>query len=153
MAAEEKNSNQETQTVDEKTEDTAENVQLQKGGTLEQDLTLSRKRKAKPRGTTSKKERRRTQNINAAFGDLRSHIPNVPADTKLSKIKTLKLAMSYIRHLEKILKSEETQGESKLERKYSSSSETEADSESNNRSQENGFGFDAVSTCAKLRSC
>lgn len=59
-----------------------------------------RRRKAKPKTATSRKERRRTQNINAAFEDLRKHIPNVPSDTKLSKIKTLKLAMSYIHHLE-----------------------------------------------------
>ena len=48
---------------------------------------------------TNKKERRRTQNINSAFADLRGCIPNVPMDTKLSKIKTLRLAISYIQHL------------------------------------------------------
>lgn len=48
---------------------------------------------------SSKKERRRTQNINSAFADLRGCIPNVPTDTKLSKIKTLRLAISYIQHL------------------------------------------------------
>ena len=65
-----------------------------------------RRRKAKPKTASSRKERRRTQNINAAFDDLRKHIPNVPSDTKLSKIKTLKLAMSYIHHLENQLESE-----------------------------------------------
>lgn len=149
MAAEGKSSKQETRTVDDKSEETGEKVQLKKEEAAEPELTLNRKRKAKPKTTTSKKERRRTQNINAAFGDLRNHIPNVPADTKLSKIKTLKLAMSYIRHLEKILSAEESQVDSKLERKYSSSSENEVESESNNKSQENGFGFDAVSIFAK----
>jgi len=48
---------------------------------------------------SGKKERRRTQNINTAFADLRGCIPNVPTDTKLSKIKTLRLAISYIQHL------------------------------------------------------
>ncbi len=48
---------------------------------------------------SSKKERRRTQNINTAFADLRGCIPNVPVDTKLSKIKTLRLAISYIQYL------------------------------------------------------
>lgn len=48
---------------------------------------------------SNKKERRRTQNINSAFSDLRGCIPNVPMDTKLSKIKTLRLAISYIQHL------------------------------------------------------
>lgn len=47
----------------------------------------------------NKKERRRTQSINQAFSELRRHIPNVPSDTKLSKIKTLRLAISYINHL------------------------------------------------------
>lgn len=47
----------------------------------------------------NRKERRRTQSINTAFADLRECIPNVPADTKLSKIKTLRLATSYIAYL------------------------------------------------------
>lgn len=68
--------------------------------------SVCRRRKGKPKTATSKKERRRTQNINAAFEDLRKHIPNVPSDTKLSKIKTLKLAMSYIHHLENQLEDE-----------------------------------------------
>lgn len=51
----------------------------------------------------NKKERRRTQSINLAFNELRKHIPDVPSDTKLSKIKTLRLAISYIRHLMSIL--------------------------------------------------
>lgn len=70
-----------------------------------------RRRKAKPKSATSRKERRRTQNINAAFEDLRKHIPNVPSDTKLSKIKTLKLAMSYIHHLEHQLEDEAREGQ------------------------------------------
>ena len=141
----------ETQTVDDNGADDGKDVQEEKEPEqVESGTTESRKRKSKPRATTSKKERRRTQNINAAFGDLRNHIPNVPADTKLSKIKTLKLAMSYIRHLEKILDSEEGQTEPKLERKYSSSSETEAELEASNNTQQNGFGFDAVSLFANI---
>ena len=38
------------------------------------------------RSKANKKERRRTQSINQAFSDLRRHIPDVPSDTKLSKI-------------------------------------------------------------------
>ena len=41
----------------------------------------------KRRGTANKKERRRTHSINTAFTNLRDRIPNVPSDTKLSKIK------------------------------------------------------------------
>ena len=50
-------------------------------------------------GGSNKKERRRTQSINNAFASLRDCIPNVPTDTKLSKIKTLRLATSYIDYL------------------------------------------------------
>uniref|UniRef100_A0A8D8LPQ2 Heart- and neural crest derivatives-expressed protein 2 n=1 Tax=Cacopsylla melanoneura TaxID=428564 RepID=A0A8D8LPQ2_9HEMI len=55
----------------------------------------------------NKKERRRTQSINNAFSDLRECIPNVPSDTKLSKIKTLRLATSYISYLMKVLETDD----------------------------------------------
>lgn len=55
------------------------------------------------RRSANKKERRRTQSINSAFSNLRNSIPNVPADTKLSKIKTLRLATSYISYLMELL--------------------------------------------------
>jgi len=57
---------------------------------------------------SNKKERRRTQSINNAFASLRDCIPNVPCDTKLSKIKTLRLATSYIDYLMQMLNSENT---------------------------------------------
>ncbi|XP_046355256.1 heart- and neural crest derivatives-expressed protein 2-like [Haliotis cracherodii] len=57
----------------------------------------------KRRITANKKERRRTQSINNAFASLRGCIPNVPSDTKLSKIKTLRLATSYIAYLMDVL--------------------------------------------------
>lgn len=56
-----------------------------------------------PRGTANRKERKRTLTMNSAFAELRDHIPNVPPDTKLSKIKTLRLAISYIKFLMEIL--------------------------------------------------
>lgn len=61
----------------------------------------------KRRNTANRKERRRTQSINNAFADLRDCIPNVPADTKLSKIKTLRLATSYINYLMEVLSSDD----------------------------------------------
>ncbi|EZA59079.1 hypothetical protein DMN91_008035 [Ooceraea biroi] len=64
-------------------------------------------RPPKRRNTANKKERRRTQSINNAFADLRDCIPNVPVDTKLSKIKTLRLAASYIGYLMAVLESDE----------------------------------------------
>ncbi|KAH8408159.1 hypothetical protein KR222_004368 [Zaprionus bogoriensis] len=60
-------------------------------------------RTIKKRNTANKKERRRTQSINNAFSSLRGRIPNVPSDTKLSKIKTLKLAILYINYLVDVL--------------------------------------------------
>lgn len=57
----------------------------------------------KRRTNVPKKERRRTENINMAFAELRDCIPNVPSDTKLSKIKTLRLATSYIAYLMNVL--------------------------------------------------
>uniref|UniRef100_UPI00358E69A1 heart- and neural crest derivatives-expressed protein 2-like n=1 Tax=Myxine glutinosa TaxID=7769 RepID=UPI00358E69A1 len=62
------------------------------------------------RGTANRKERRRTQSINSAFAELRECIPNVPADTKLSKIKTLRLATSYIAYLTEVLARGEVAG-------------------------------------------
>lgn len=66
----------------------------------------------KRRATGPKKERRRTESINSAFAELRECIPNVPADTKLSKIKTLRLATSYISYLMDVLAKDsgETEG-------------------------------------------
>ena len=54
----------------------------------------------------TRKERKRTETMNLAFAHLRDHIPNVPTDTKLSKIKTLRLAISYIRYLMEVLEGE-----------------------------------------------
>lgn len=53
------------------------------------DLTIPFVRSGKRRSTANKKERRRTQSINSAFAFLRDCIPNVPSDTKLSKVCTV----------------------------------------------------------------
>ncbi|XP_014203471.1 basic helix-loop-helix transcription factor scleraxis-like isoform X2 [Copidosoma floridanum] len=47
--------------------------------------------------------RSRVRRVNTAFGALRTLLPTRPADRKLSKIETLKLAGSYINHLLAIL--------------------------------------------------
>ncbi|XP_013144617.1 PREDICTED: heart- and neural crest derivatives-expressed protein 1-like [Papilio polytes] len=52
--------------------------------------------------------RKRSQSINTAFSNLRDRIPSVLPDTKMTKIKTLRLATSYISYLLKVL---ETDGE------------------------------------------
>ncbi|KAI3380284.1 hypothetical protein SNEBB_008774 [Seison nebaliae] len=55
--------------------------------------------KKKRQNINEQKEKHRTHNMNKAFHQLRSKLPDVPADTKLSKIKTLRLATQYIRTL------------------------------------------------------
>ncbi|CAI2356022.1 unnamed protein product [Caenorhabditis sp. 36 PRJEB53466] len=55
------------------------------------------------------KEHRRTQNINGAFANLQQHIPYLRPEERrqLPKIKTLRLAMQYIDHLNKLLSGNE----------------------------------------------
>ncbi|XP_023701868.1 basic helix-loop-helix transcription factor scleraxis isoform X1 [Cryptotermes secundus] len=56
----------------------------------------------KHRNQANARERDRTQSphsVNSAFMMLRTLIPTEPADRKLSKIETLRLASSYISHL------------------------------------------------------
>ena len=55
------------------------------------------------RKTSTVRERTRTHNVNDSFVKLRNLIPTDPADRKLSKIETLRLANSYIWHLSSIL--------------------------------------------------
>ena len=47
--------------------------------------------------------KRSTISMNNAFAELRAHIPNLPPDTNLSKIRTLRLATQYIKFLIEIL--------------------------------------------------
>ena len=55
------------------------------------------------RQAANARERDRTHSVNSAFVTLRTLIPTEPADRKLSKIETLRLATSYISHLHTIL--------------------------------------------------
>ncbi|XP_060803461.1 transcription factor 15 isoform X1 [Amyelois transitella] len=55
---------------------------------------------AKQRCQANARERDRTQNVNLAFNTLRLLIPTEPPDRKLSKIEILRLAGSYITHLD-----------------------------------------------------
>lgn len=49
------------------------------------------------------RERDRTQSVNMAFTTLRTMIPTEPCDRKLSKIEILRLAKSYIEHLDAVV--------------------------------------------------
>lgn len=53
---------------------------------------------------TNRRKRERNLNINRAFDVLKTRIPNLPCDTKVSKIKILQLASDYIAHLNKLLR-------------------------------------------------
>lgn len=97
----------------------------------------------------NKKERRRTQSINHAFSELRKHIPDVPRDTKLSKIKTLRLAISYISHLMVTLEGDDHSGQ----RRSGAQAQIVSPSDSNNTAKDAGqslAGADAKQKSTEL---
>ncbi|KAH3842144.1 heart- and neural crest derivatives-expressed protein 2-like [Dreissena polymorpha] len=81
----------------------AHNIPISEIGNYESYTNAFGDRCLRRRTSANRKERRRTLSINNAFSNLRCSIPNVPSDTKLSKIKTLRLAISYISYLTEIL--------------------------------------------------
>ncbi|XP_075871563.1 pancreas transcription factor 1 subunit alpha [Nelusetta ayraudi] len=52
------------------------------------------------------RERRRMQSINDAFEGLRTHIPTLPYEKRLSKVDTLRLAIGYINFLAELVHSD-----------------------------------------------
>ncbi|XP_072749026.1 LOW QUALITY PROTEIN: basic helix-loop-helix transcription factor scleraxis [Anoplolepis gracilipes] len=78
-------------------------------------MATRKKEESKQRYQANARERDRTHrhtierirsslcSVNTAFSILRTLIPTEPADRKLSKIETLRLASSYISHLDAIL--------------------------------------------------
>merc|ERR1719431_373322 len=70
------------------------------------------KNKPYQRNAANARERARMRVLSKAFGRLKTTLPWVPPDTKLSKLDTLRLASSYIGHLRAIL--EEDQEKSQL---------------------------------------
>ena len=54
--------------------------------------------------------------LSKAFGKLKLMLPWVPPDTKLSKLDTLRLATSYISHLQRILEENESDIEELLQK-------------------------------------
>ena len=61
-------------------------------------------RKLVRRVFTNTRERWRQQNVNGAFVELRRLVPTHPPDKKLSKCEILKLAIKYIKLLDKVVK-------------------------------------------------
>lgn len=55
------------------------------------------------RNAANARERARMRVLSKAFCRLKTTLPWVPADTKLSKLDTLRLATSYIAHLRGVL--------------------------------------------------
>ncbi|XP_029313955.1 musculin [Cottoperca gobio] len=55
------------------------------------------------RNAANARERSRMRVLSKAFCRLKTSLPWVPADTKLSKLDTLRLASSYISHLRQLL--------------------------------------------------
>ncbi|CAB1350795.1 unnamed protein product [Coregonus sp. 'balchen'] len=88
------------------------------GGQLLPEMSLSQDGSISPtsglprqRNAANARERDRTNSVNTAFTALRTLIPTEPADRKLSKIETLRLASSYISHLGNVLLVGETCGD------------------------------------------
>lgn len=52
------------------------------------------------------RERRRMQSINEAFEGLRTHIPTLPYEKRLSKVDTLRLAIGYISFLSELVQTD-----------------------------------------------
>ena len=61
-----------------------------------------------PRSAANARERTRMRVLSKSFERLKLMLPWVPADTKLSKLDTLRLAMTYINHLHGMLVESET---------------------------------------------
>ena len=62
------------------------------------------------RNAANARERCRMRVLSKAFTRLKTSLPWVPPDTKLSKLDTLRLASSYISHLRKILEDDTLDG-------------------------------------------
>ncbi|XP_029004086.1 musculin [Betta splendens] len=61
------------------------------------------------RNAANARERARMRVLSKAFSRLKTSLPWVPADTKLSKLDTLRLACSYICHLRQLLQDDRFQ--------------------------------------------
>ena len=60
-------------------------------------------RQCQERNAANERERARMRVLSRAFERLKTSLPWVPADTKLSKLDTLRLASCYIAHLNRLL--------------------------------------------------
>ena len=51
----------------------------------------------------NERERNRVKLVSDGFATLRKHIPTTPANKKMSKVETLRTAIEYIKHLQRVL--------------------------------------------------
>ncbi|XP_033763025.1 pancreas transcription factor 1 subunit alpha-like [Pecten maximus] len=58
------------------------------------------------REAANQRERKRMQSINEAFEGLRTHIPTLPYEKRLSKVDTLRLAIGYISFLSDLVQTD-----------------------------------------------
>jgi transcription factor 1a len=63
------------------------------------------------RSAANMRERKRMRTINDAFDGLRLRIPDAREDKKISKVDTLRMAISYINRLSDLLKACDSQDE------------------------------------------
>ncbi|KAH8238356.1 hypothetical protein KR032_004915, partial [Drosophila birchii] len=96
----------------------ADSEDSQVGGQGTQGITAGKRRRP-PRQKINARERYRTFNVNAAYEALRNLIPTEPMNRKLSKIEIIRLAGSYITHLNSTLQTG-TDGQPCLLHKYES---------------------------------
>ncbi|XP_053569129.1 musculin isoform X2 [Bombina bombina] len=68
-----------------------------------QQTRTSKEGKQTQRNAANARERARMRVLSKAFSRLKTSLPWVPPDTKLSKLDTLRLASSYIGHLRQLL--------------------------------------------------
>lgn len=63
------------------------------------------------RNAANARERARMRVLSSAFGRLKTKLPNIPPDTKLSKLDTLRLATIYIKQLKTLVEGSTTNSE------------------------------------------
>ncbi|KAK2821101.1 hypothetical protein Q7C36_020444 [Tachysurus vachellii] len=57
----------------------------------------------------NERERQRVKCVNQGYAKLREHLPGTAADKRLSKVETLRAAIQYIKHLQRLVDEREAQ--------------------------------------------
>ncbi|XP_017261951.1 musculin [Kryptolebias marmoratus] len=93
---------------DEEPEDDGEERRMKQDNSSSSRLSepLQKEARQTQRNAANARERARMRVLSKAFSRLKTSLPWVPADTKLSKLDTLRLASSYISHLRQLLQDE-----------------------------------------------